>query len=379
MEFFDQPRDVIINEELVNLPIADLLNACQVNPLFDQLCKDPDLWRARIRHDYPEVDQRVIKNPREFYLKQALFGGQIYIHRVIYSGGLTDYSDTTWLDIIPEAETLMVTPTVVPYDDLFAYAREIAEQNKPADKEYFIVYSRPTAKVHRPELTQIAYQSKDHIELLPGPAQKITLVNIMYLLPDSKYLLNLDPLKEIKGFVDRGQPAMVNQVFYSVDDLELTVSNMLSTTNFGLNNTLMNYHANANTLFYQSESKHVTAQLRAKAIIPKFPGLSDVDHSGDIAERKRELLQFVTGLLVFADFLHGRDNVLGFKSSEEFAAFQRDYINNMSEDQLKMAEALRKLVTPRTYIADYVPDLSKIQDPVLRFAFDVRGQIVFFD
>ena len=376
MEFFDQPRDAIINEELVNLPIADLLNACQVNPLFDQLCQDRDLWLARIRNEYPEVDWHVIKNPREFYLKQALFGGQIYIHNVIYSGGTTKFAENDGYDIIPEARTLMVTPKIVPYNDLFTYIREIAEANKPAGKEYFIIYSRPSTDFNsisgRPELTQIAYQVKDHITILPGPAQKITLVDILYLLPDSRYLKYPKDIQYIRELINQGQPVMFNNRIYNVDDLMSLLNNSLHFLGIHLNDLLVGYHANVNTAFYQNESKHIASQLRAEYIIPKFPGLSDIDHSGSIEERKRELLNFVNHVHFFND----SNSRLGFKSPNEFVAFQRDYINNMTEDQLKTVEVLRKLIS---HIDNYELGLEIHSSTAVWFAFDVKGKIVFFD
>ena len=367
MDFFDQPRDVIINEELVNLPIADLLNACQVNPLFDQLCKDPDLWRARIRKEFPEINRYDIKNPREFYLKQAFFGGQIYIHDIIYPEGFIEYRQTITVPLLP-AGTSMIPSELIPYNALFVRAKEIAEKYKPAGKEYLIVYSRPASNVDKPELTYLVFQDKDDIDLEPGPPQKITLIDILYLLPRSHLLLMFNNMLAYKQELNQAQNTGAGP--YRIKRFEDNIKR----TNHAMKgelSVLLKYHQEANTRFYQNELNYVINQVRARALTPKFPGLSNVDISRDIGLRKRSLLDFVLSSVPN----HGAgEPVLGFISYPEFVIFQEDYINNISEDQLRAAEALMMLSSNMVRHPNPLALANRIEQ-MRGFAFDANGNI----
>lgn len=364
-QFVDQPRDVIINHELIHLPIKDLLISCQTNPLFDQLCKDPDLWRARIRNDYPEVNLRDIKDPRAFYLKQLMFGGQIYIHDIIYPQGLDKYDQTITNPELP-AGTSMIPYEIIPYNDLFTRVKEIAERYKPAGNEYFIVYSRPTANVNKPGLTYLAFQDENDIELELGPAQKITLVDILYLLPGSLLLRMFNNLLVRKYEIEQNPglaPHRIRRLEGEIKHINHVIEGELS--------VLLKYHSTANTRFYQTELNYVINQIRAKALNPEFPGISNLDTSRDIESRKKALLDFV--LATVPNYGAGSP-VLGFVSYPEFVIFQEDYIDNISEDQLKALEVLIMLSSNIVRHPSSLAMDTRIE--MMRgFAFDSNGDI----
>lgn len=319
MDFFDQPRDVIFNQELVDLPIKDLLNACQTNPLFDQLCKDPDLWRVRIKHDYPEVSLVGIKNPREFYLKQVLFGGKIYVHNHV--------------DDINE-----IPYEVIVYDDLFQRVKEIAEQKKPHYlPEYIIVYSRPRDNIKSIDIDIIAFQNKDHIEIIPGPAKKILLVDIFYIQKGDTFEYYMRSIKYARS---PGGAAVIGNA-------EIYIDPFIGTSK----RSILQSHSYLNTAFYQQEQR-LSYEAKQSAIRnPKIPRLSGGIKNGNINSRKRAIINHILQTLDEDKFNEkaGRslDNVfLGFSSRAESDRFQEDYINALDEEQINMVEFIMDSVVP---------------------------------
>ena len=67
MDFSSQPEELVI-QQLSQLPVKDILNACQGNKRVAQICSGPVLWRMKLQMDFPGVDVR-IPNPKEIYLK----------------------------------------------------------------------------------------------------------------------------------------------------------------------------------------------------------------------------------------------------------------------------------------------------------------------
>ena len=67
MDFSNQPEELII-QQLSQLPVEDILNACQGNKHIAQICSQPVLWRKKLQMDFPGVDVR-IPNPKERYLE----------------------------------------------------------------------------------------------------------------------------------------------------------------------------------------------------------------------------------------------------------------------------------------------------------------------
>lgn len=260
MNFLDQPRELIISEQLVRLPIKDLLTSCRVNPLFDQLCQDPDLWLARIRNDYPGVNWHAIENPREFYLRQVLFGGQIYVHLIDYG---IDTPDDRYMENLSVQTSLMSRRTIA-YDDLFVDAKKTADTllnvyYPDGSRKYLIIYSRPSTNSEGPALTPIAYQDEISTQLMPGPAQKITLVDILFLYPGSNYLDFLAEIRENQDKLLSIQPKTITNlggyIAADVRQYQARISTLLQQLDKSnkLMRILIEYHRRANTLFYQQE------------------------------------------------------------------------------------------------------------------------------
>lgn len=66
MSFTDQPTELII-EQLRYLPIDDLLNACQVDPLIAAVCRGRDLWFLRLQDQFKVEDLSRIEDPRAYF------------------------------------------------------------------------------------------------------------------------------------------------------------------------------------------------------------------------------------------------------------------------------------------------------------------------
>jgi len=61
---------------LVKLPIQDLMRMCQVNRRIANLCRDPFLWKERLRYffpDYPILSSAKIKDYRQCYIYMTKF------------------------------------------------------------------------------------------------------------------------------------------------------------------------------------------------------------------------------------------------------------------------------------------------------------------
>ena len=67
MDFSSQPEELVI-QQLSQLPVEDILNACQGSTRIAQICSGPILWRMKLQMDFPGVDVR-INNPKEKYLE----------------------------------------------------------------------------------------------------------------------------------------------------------------------------------------------------------------------------------------------------------------------------------------------------------------------
>lgn len=373
MNFLDQPRDVIINHELIDLPIADLLNACKTNPLFDQLCKDPDLWLARIKRDYPEVNWHVIKNPREFYLRQVLFGGQIYIHNNLNNNG----------------DMRQVMTNTVPYDQLFSKGKYIAETLQPAGNAYLIVYSRPSDDVTTFSITPIAFQDKNHIEFIPGPARKITLVDILYWPPQRPYGIRFstleEPMENLKKYRALEQTGVHNANYmervYPID--EILEDNVRKLVSFVVP-VILDRHRLFNTPFYQQTLQFILDQQRLTAENPIIPVLRESENLKDINSRKQDLVNRILRTLTLGTFTDGTDKrndrmFLGFSSYTNFSDFQRNYVNGLSDQQLQAVEFLVNQIAPisRMLPGDDEELYGESEEPMRGIVFNSQGLIVF--
>lgn len=72
MEFF--PGELII-EQLLKLPIQDILRQCQISRKFRDICNDDYLWLQLLRRDYPTADPGRVMPPetyRQFYFENSI-------------------------------------------------------------------------------------------------------------------------------------------------------------------------------------------------------------------------------------------------------------------------------------------------------------------
>lgn len=205
MSFLEQPSDVIIYEYLVDLPINELLSICQVSVDINTLCHQNVLWETRIAKEFPDVNITNIENPRSWYLRQVLFGGEVYLH-----------DETTQK---AEYETIV-------YQDLFGQMEATAKKYQPPNKEYIIVYSAD-------KLDIIAIQTKDWTIIQPGPTRKITLVDIIYVSKHEKIWRDL------------------NTHHYYITKYPLPANTNIKREYKPVKDFLFDKHANAYTDFYQ--------------------------------------------------------------------------------------------------------------------------------
>lgn len=169
MSFLEQPPDIITYEYLINLPVDELLSMCQVNTDINTLCQQDAVWRSRISKEFPNIAVKDIDNPRSWYLRQVLFGGEVYLHDTVTEKA--------------EYETIV-------YQDLFESMKATAEKYKPKGREYVIIYSTFTDVYNI-----VAIQLQDWIIIQPGPSQKINLVDIVYVHLHDKLWRELDTFR----------------------------------------------------------------------------------------------------------------------------------------------------------------------------------------
>lgn len=406
--FLEQPRELVTNEQLVRLSIQDLLTTCKTDPQLNRICQGKDIWIARIRNEFPEVDVRDIDNPREFYLRQVLFGGQIYVHIVDYvsymqqqrlvPAGLEEWRNILLSDA--HAQTTNIPTEVIPYETLFTKIQELAETIKQTSLvpylqeiapiigqdslDYLIVYSRPSANVDRPTLTPIAYQDKDHIELVPGPPQKITLVDILFILPGTRAFLSLRVLKRFRDALDMITPAnpivIVNGIQADAHLLVDQIHEGFKEFNKDVRVAVSRFHREANTQFYQREVNFILGKQQTQALSPTLPRLNEIELTGNIQDRKKILLDFVLGSLTPARLQQATPNrpIAGFISYPDFVTFQTNYIASMDEEQLKTAEVLMAGLPTivQHHLKNVFPGTSEERTlNVQGFVFDSRGDI----
>lgn len=327
MNFLDQTQDIIINEELVQVPIDKLLLTCQSHPRLNKICQGRELWIARIKREFPEVDITQIQDPRAFYLRQSTFGGEIYIHA--------------------NDSSLLFPSGVIPYNDLFVRTLEIARQPDYLPYNYVIVYSSPARNIDTPALNIIAVQDKEGVEIFPGPAQKITLVDIFILTKTQFGPSNLDNIRDIRksinALIATGQPQVVIQ--QQIEDYERSITLEISRLTLSLSRAIIELHKKNNTAFYRRELHYIRKLIASNPSVVEF---SDIKFNGNIQERKQALLDSILINVPSWRFHYtGRsEKFLGFSLYHEFTEFQREYISNLSDEQLKSLEFIVKGLIP---------------------------------
>ena len=71
MSFSDLPVELLM-EELLLLPVNDILNLCQTNQRLAGVCQGELLWFRLLQRDFPEVDLIDIGDLRSFYLNNIV-------------------------------------------------------------------------------------------------------------------------------------------------------------------------------------------------------------------------------------------------------------------------------------------------------------------
>lgn len=336
-------------EQLRLLPVEDLLQVCEANRALAEICRDPTLWRLRIQDLGIQADQ--IADPRSFYLGKVLFGGQIYI------------------DFIEERQFRLLPHQIIPYNQLYATTRRIAEE---LGRPYLIVYWRVADNPDKFELQPMGYQIQDDATQL-GP-EKITLVDIV--VDPAPWMLetvrNAIMLQNIAGLLPLGLGQVVDYHGEQLHSTDITRKQLITQPNLPrLWASLEGWHKNLPTPFYQREMARLSEQHRAVMMraVPSIPPLRIEE--GDLATQKQQLIDFTTGNLAPIHF-SPEFPYLGFRTYPDFAFFQENYIGRLDPLQVQTLLFLRHQIIP---VARVLEERSSY--PFAGFVLDSEGHLVF--
>jgi len=95
---------------------------------------------------------------------------------------------------------------------------------------------------------------------------------------------------------------------------------------------------------------------------------------------KQDLFEYVTSYYTPEYFnytleLSGGLTLFGFNNHQEFVDFQRDFINNLTGDELRKYQDLRRNTIPSAYIFNARTDTYI--DSIVNFVFDFMGRVIF--
>ena len=357
MSFLYQPTELLI-EQLRYLPVQDLLNLCQTNLHLANLCRNPDLWRARIITDFPATDLRQIPNPQEAYLTEVQEPRSIYIHTFL-PGNQPGYQ------LVPEE--------IIPDDRLFARVREIAEQT---GEPYTIVYSRPIPSLDRPSVTVIALQNRNAVEYIsekPGLIPRITQIDIL-LLEDPTWNRTISYLAIL-----RQRPKLRPEEQQTITRRDvILMREQIRGASRTMRDNVLSLHKSKNTPFYQRETQRAElayqAELQRAFDNPIVPNLAPPPQVPGITldERREALFNRISPAMYDFD---REDLFLGFRSYQDFLNFQREYLNRLSESQIQLLELLLYEVLPISKHLD--AENESVSTGMRNFVFDSEGSIVF--
>lgn len=324
--FLDQPEELISYEQLVHVPIDDLLRDCTLSAQIARICRDDNFWYAKIKLDYPEVDIRNVTDPRAFYLRQSTFGGQIYVF---------DANNFRFDTIDRE---------IIPYDELFNRVNKIAQdftvigsrkmyEDSVLGKKYLIIYSAPSTTYQGISYETIACQNKKHVILIPGPARKITLINII-----------IYDLKE--KFIDARARYMISNIARSMKtgSREEKTLQSLSRLSSGL---VFRLHSEHFTSVYENEALYVNTRI--------FEDASINDNFRDEKERLltkilRRLPEEVFNASLTHNLKNNMDSFAGFHTYDQLVDFQRRYIDIFELSHLNDWNSYLDTLSPNTIL-----------------------------
>lgn len=369
--FLAQPQELIINEQLIQLPIEDLLAACSSTPQLNTLCQNKALWQARIRAEYPELDVRDIEDPREFYLRQTLFGGQIYVHH-------TRKDQIEYIEHIP-------TGTIA-YDRLFERIKEIAERLKPKGKDYYIMYSRvkeykdldyfaisniktyDTRDILR--LDPIAHQTANTVYIEPGPALKIMIVDIVYTEPSNEIIKAIDQYKVVTDIYPstRGAIVQIGNKLLTRKQAAHLVREYRSTIKF-IVYRIEEFHIKENSSLYRREVEYVTKLTEEKYL--QYQIERDALNAKKELEYKLYNIDGVLSNIAKVNITQDMLDSLGFATYNEFITFQQDNLNNLSNSEVESLISRIEVLSQYSILNSTIKPVSTII-----FASDGRRVIV---
>ena len=65
----EQVPSYVLYDQLSGLPLQDILNLCQVNSQYNQICNDNNFWGLKIQREFPGVNLNEVNVPlRDLYI-----------------------------------------------------------------------------------------------------------------------------------------------------------------------------------------------------------------------------------------------------------------------------------------------------------------------
>lgn len=357
MSFVEQPQDTLV-EQLLNTDVISILAACRANTVLSNYCRRRDLWDALIRRDYPSVDLTTFANPREFYLRYAIFAGGIYVNGV-------------------QQEV-----QAFPYKDILSVAGQLLNQS-----ECVVILSRPTWELNNPnaafsfEILAVmtpggtVHQNKDIF--IPSIENKVTQIDVVDMdqlaksISDENFAnlpyLSVDETKlELGVTYDVSAYSNTGEIITLPNVKRGMISRAKGRTLRSLTLALRAIHRDNNSTVYQKYSENIR-QLRHVALTnPKLPNIlplaaSPFDNES-IIERKERIYQQIITKLQALDNEEYEDHILSvarFTNFEELLAAQRTVLEVLTDNQVAIMEYLLNSFLNEMTVTDDIEDVGR--------------------
>ena len=377
MDILSQTNDVLI-QQLRYLPVADLLNLCQTNVQFAQLCADPQLWRVRIVDDFPATDVTQIANPREAYLREVRDPRSIYIH-------INEPED--------RIESRLLPGEIIPDERVIQRVQQIAEST---GHPYTILYSRPVIDSEAPDIEIVAIQTREGIEYVsrprgryrtrpPGePIPRITQIDIL-LTNEPRWDQMVSDLAILRQLPPRQRGQQISFVLPTGEQRTLTSTDIVRAERSigegirSIRVVTLALHRTSNTPFHQRESNRIERtyrrQLEAPLQAPTVPQITTVPQVSELDQRRQNILNQISEAMGSLPFERVEHRFLGFRSYQDFLNFQRDYLNRLDQSQIGLLELLLYQVLPRSKVLK--EEHAFVTPGIQNFVFDSEGALVF--
>lgn len=282
MSITSLPNDIIY-EIIRRLPIAEILSFCTINKHFNKVCNNPNLWLILIL-DFDPTIKDSISNPKHYYLRHLHFAGPIVIHDVSYSVFGRHTINTYNHKIISQN-------TYIAKRDLIKYVESILD-----------IYRSFTAYYMQLKITINDYDFSTIIIQDAGPTSK-----------DPQLIKLLDHVHQI-DIINRNNHEIIKYIDESSQSLAI----------------FKNYvRERQRKLYFDAINR------------PNF-GIATSELS--LEQRKQRLWNNIIDnsrrLNFKIDSTNHKVRVLGFWTYDDFVIFQRNYIQNMSSDQVALIESI---------------------------------------